>query len=208
MKIGAYEVQVTARANCRRMILRYRKDEGRLLLSVPPGTTLQEIRTFLDRNRAWIEKQMHTQTPWQPAYAMGERHWCLGCQLVLGRDAPCGEKFIDWRNSRLEQVLRRLLAKWIPRMGVRVTHVTLQEMTSRWGSCRAETGRLTFNTRLGLYEEALIEETVVHELCHFAHPNHSASFYAEMTRWLPDWRERKRRRETLDVRPMPPEQPL
>ena len=90
------------------------------------------------------------------------------------------------------------------RMDVRVSHVTLQEMTSRWGSCRAATGRLTFNTRLGMLEERLIEETVVHERCHFFHQNHSAAFYAQMTRWLPDWKARKAQRDKADMRPRPP----
>ncbi len=205
MKVGPYEVQVTARANCRRMILRYRKQENLLTLSVPRGTTEREARAFLMANMGWISAHVGPQTQWKPQYAPGERHWCLGRLVTLGREAPAGEEaYLRWRNAQLLKVLRRLLTTWAARLQVRVTHVTLREMSSRWGSCRASTGRLTFNTRLGLYEEALIEETVVHELCHFFHQNHSAAFYAEMTRWLPDWRVRKKRRDAADVRPQPP----
>ena len=205
MKVGPYEVQVTARRGCRRLILRYRKQEGVLTLSVPPGTTQREAQAFLDRNMEWIRRTVGQPEQWKPAYAQGERHWCLGRLVTLGTDAPCGEAvFLSWRNQQLLAVLKPMLTTWAARLNVRVTHVTLREMSSRWGSCRAATGRLTFNTRLGLYEPALIEETVVHELCHFFHQNHSAAFYAEMTRWLPDWRARKKRRDATDVRPLPP----
>lgn len=204
MKAGPYEVKVTPRANCRRMILHYHKAERALTLSVPKGTTQAAIRDFLNRNMDWIRQQMGTEAPWQSAYAPGERHWCFGRLVTLGAEAPAGEAYLRWRNEQLIAVIRRLLAAWTARMGVRVTHVTLQEMTSRWGSCRSKTGRLTFNTKLAMYEERLIEETVVHELCHLFHANHSAAFYAEMTKWLPDWKARKAARDRLDVRPRPP----
>lgn len=205
MKIGPYEVQVTRRANCRRMILRYKKQENRLTMSAPARATEREIRAFLTQHLDWIRKTVGEPPAQAEQYAPGEQHWCLGRLVTLGRDAPAGKAaYLKWRNAQLLPVIRRLLEKWTVCMQVRVNHVTLQEMTSRWGSCRAAAGRLTFNTRLAMYEEALIEETVVHELCHFFHQNHSAAFYAEMTRWLPDWRSRKQRRSAIDVRPRMP----
>lgn len=207
MKIGPYEVRVTARANCRRMILRYRKQDDLLTLSVPPRATDAQIRQFLEDNLDWIRRTAGEPSQWKPQYAAGERHWCMGRLVTLGADAPAGEiRFRQWRNDQLLPVIRRLLTKWMGAMHVQVTHVTLQDMTSRWGSCRARTGRLTFNTKLGMYDEALIEETVVHELCHFFHQNHSAAFYAEMTKWLPDWRVRKQKRSAMDVQALPPVQ--
>lgn len=204
MKIGPYQVKVIVRHNSKRMILRCGRQEGVLTLTVPRGTTEAEARAFLEANRSWIESHMG-EPAWTPQYLYGERHWCLGRLVTLGRDAPVGEAaFREWRSRQLMTILRRLLGYWTSRMQVGVTHVTLQEMSSRWGSCRAATGRLTFNTKLAMYDEALIEETVVHELCHFFHMNHSPAFYQEMTRWLPDWRARKERRAAADVRPLPP----
>lgn len=203
MMAGPYLVQVTVRANCRRMILRCRKAEGTVAMSVPYGTTEAEIRHFLDRHTDWIRQQMGAPQSWQPRYRAGERHWCLGRLVTLGVDAPAGQEFLRWRNAQLAQVLRQQLGVWTRRMGVTVSHVTLQEMSSRWGSCRPQTRRFTFNTKLGLYAPELIEETVVHELCHLFHANHSRDFYALMTRYLPDWRVRKNRRDALNVRPQP-----
>ena len=36
------------------------------------------------------------------------------------------------------------------------------------------------------------EYVVVHEFCHFAHPNHSAAFWAAVERVLPDYRQREK----------------
>jgi predicted metal-dependent hydrolase len=37
-----------------------------------------------------------------------------------------------------------------------------------------------------------IEYVVVHELAHILHKNHSAAFYAEIEKILPDWREQNK----------------
>lgn len=59
----------------------------------------------------------------------------------------------------------------------------------------APKGIVTLDERL---LEALfncIEYVVMHEFCHFVHPNHPKQFYAFLTMLMPDWKQRK---ETLD----------
>lgn len=41
------------------------------------------------------------------------------------------------------------------------------------------------------YPAAAIEYVVVHELAHIRHHDHSPAFYAEVERYLPDWRARR-----------------
>lgn len=48
------------------------------------------------------------------------------------------------------------------------------------------------NSRLIETPISCIEFVMMHEFCHFIHPDHSKAFYALMTRVMPDWQERKR----------------
>ena len=206
MKFGPYEIAVTARAQCKHMRLRYHPSDHRLTLSVPKTATKRAIEAFLTSNRAWIDERMRDASLWTPAYAAGERHLLLGEYVTLGQDGvPVGEEALrKYRAEALTAVLHRLLPLWEERMGVRVSRITLREMTSRWGSCRSGKATLSINLRLACVPERCIEHVLVHELCHLFHPNHSPAFYAEMTRCLPDWPERKRQLDSFDLRPLPP----
>lgn len=206
MKFGPYDIAVTARANCRTMRLRYHPADHRLTLSVPRRATKRSIEEFLTRNRSWIDERMQGEQTWEPAYAAGERHLLLGRYVTLGQDGvPTGEDALKrYRTKALSTVLRRILPLWEARMGVRVNRITIREMTSRWGSCRKDRAALTINLRLARVPEELIEQVLVHELCHLFHPDHSSAFYAEMTRYLPDWPERKKSLDRFDLRPLPP----
>lgn len=75
--------------------------------------------------------------------------------------------------------------------GVSYPQIRIREMKSRWGSCQPKRGTITLNTRLIEAPRNCIEYVVLHEFCHFIHPNHSKKFYAFVQMLMPDWRERK-----------------
>ena len=206
MKFGPYDIEVTARANCRTMRLRFRPSDHRLTLSVPKRASKRMIEDFLIAHRAWIDERMQGATDWSPSYAAGERHLLMGRYVTLGQDGiPVGKEALrKLRVDALSALLRRMMPLWESRMGVRVNRVTVRDMTSRWGSCRADKATLSISLRLALVPEECVEQVLVHELCHLFHPNHSPAFYAEMTRFLPDWPERKKRLDAFDLRPLPP----
>lgn len=76
--------------------------------------------------------------------------------------------------------------------GVSCPQIRIREMKSRWGSCQPKRGTITLNIRLIEAPRNCIEYVVLHEFCHFIHPNHSKKFYAFMQMLMPDWKERKR----------------
>ena len=79
--------------------------------------------------------------------------------------------------------------------GVPMPELRIRNMETRWGSCLAKKGVITLNKRLLEAPRNCIEYVVMHEFCHFVHPNHSKQFYAFLTMLMPDWKQRK---ETLD----------
>ncbi len=109
-----------------------------------------------------------------------------------------------WRQAAIEtfeknetdRLVRELVALYHPLFAARgvpyPAHIRVKTMKTRWGSCASHNGSLNFAARLCEYPRAFAEYVVVHELCHFLHPDHSTAFWREVERVLPDYRVRER----------------
>ncbi|MCD8049902.1 MAG: M48 family metallopeptidase [Clostridia bacterium] len=100
-------------------------------------------------------------------------------------------KFLD---SRCKEVFGEIVEEIYPIFRkYNVTHPTLRirDMNTRWGSCMPQKGIITLNKRLLEAPRSCVEYVVMHEFCHFIHPNHSKQFYSFLTMLMPDWKERK-----------------
>jgi predicted metal-dependent hydrolase len=76
-------------------------------------------------------------------------------------------------------------------VGGRVTGLTIRAQRTRWGSC-SPTGALSFNWRLLLAPEPVLDYVVIHEACHLKVADHSQRFWALVGRHCPDWRAQAR----------------
>lgn len=76
-------------------------------------------------------------------------------------------------------------------LGVAYPTLRIRSMKSRWGSCLPAKGIITLSKQLLTAPRECIEYVVVHEYCHFLHPNHGKGFYALLADRMPDWKERK-----------------
>lgn len=95
-----------------------------------------------------------------------------------------------YREEIYSQVCRRTYELFKP-YGIEYPAVKSRYMTSRWGSCQPYHGKITLNSRLIETPMSCIEYVVLHEFSHFIHPDHSKDFRALMTKFMPDWKERK-----------------
>ncbi len=76
-------------------------------------------------------------------------------------------------------------------LGLLPRDIRIKQMRSRWGSCGVRND-IQLNWVLAFAPPAVLEYVVVHEICHIRHRDHSAQFWALVTRMLPDWqRERQ-----------------
>jgi predicted metal-dependent hydrolase len=76
-------------------------------------------------------------------------------------------------------------------LGVRPTALSIRDPRTRWGSCTAATGRLSFSWRLVLAPPEVLRYVAVHEVCHMLEPNHQQPFWALVERMLPGFREQR-----------------
>lgn len=82
------------------------------------------------------------------------------------------------------------------KVGVIPGKVLIKNLGYRWASC-LKNGDLHFHWKCMMAPATVIDYIVVHELCHLRHRDHSAAFWNEVDKVMPDYRERK---EWLRVR--------
>ena len=92
--------------------------------------------------------------------------------------------------KRAKEVLPRRAARFAPMVGVDYGRITIRCQRTRWGSC-SSLGNLNFNCLLMLAPPEVADYVVVHELCHRKEMNHSAAFWAEVEKILPDYQNRR-----------------
>lgn len=145
--------------------------DGRVLVRAPLRTTQKTIDEFLARRADWIAAALQRQHARSEAYP------------------PLTSAEIEILRQKAKELLPPKVACWAQIMGVTPTGVKITSAQKRFGSCSGKNS-LCFSLYLMRYPEAAIDAVVVHELAHIRHKNHSPAFYAEVERYLPDYRRR------------------
>jgi predicted metal-dependent hydrolase len=161
---------------------------GLIWLSLPPRTPKQEAVTMVRRHRRWLDQALSRQTAPPPS----PRLWGEPLPTKL----PAAQLDALYRRE-LKRAAQTLLTRWAPRVGRRPAKLTLRWMTSRWGSCNSQTGRVSLNLALANLPPEYLEQVTVHELVHLLEPNHGPGFKARMDHLLPNWRAQRAAMRTI-----------
>ena len=110
-----------------------------------------------------------------------------GTRLLIpaGDARPALERFYR-RGARTEVAPR--LDSATAAAGTSYSGLDIRAQKTRWASC-SSSGRMSFNWRLVLAPENILDYVVWHEVCHLEVADHSPRFWALVERRWPRWRE-------------------
>ena len=92
-----------------------------------------------------------------------------------------------YRRTARGEIAARLDAS-VARAGTSYTRLTIRGQKTRWGSC-SQSGAMSFNWRLLLAPEPVLDYVVEHEVCHLEVMDHSPRFWALLESRVPAWRD-------------------
>jgi len=167
------------------------------------AAAVRELRPWIERRVAEIEGAR------QAVASRGETVPYLGQTLSLLaepgrlRVARRGDVLVvpdgEARTPALERWYRRAARAEIePRLqracalaGTSYSRLTIRGQRTRWASC-SRSGAMSFNWRLLLAPEPVLDYVVWHEVCHLEIMDHSPRFWALLGSHQPDYREHLR----------------
>jgi predicted metal-dependent hydrolase len=184
--------------------------DGTAVATIPARGSEGEAARFVEQHRDWLARA-RTRQARRPR---GAGVWTVGTRVLWRgelteiRVAAAGEKprvclaadvfrvpalAGDLRPTLEAQFARKARIELPARTwelaavtGVGVTHVTVRNQRSRWGSCTTG-GTISLNWRLVQTPEFVRDYIVYHELMHLKEMNHSSRFWARVGEVCPDW---------------------
>jgi predicted metal-dependent hydrolase len=204
--VSEYTLRRSSRARRVRVSV---ESDGAVQVTLPPRAPARAADEAVRELRPWIERRRRAlaraaaevaRTPGTVPY--------LGAELVLVPQR--GRTRVHRRNDALlvpEQRREAALERWyrraaraeiaprldaaVVRAGTAYTQLTIRGQRTRWASCSSG-GAMSFNWRLLLAPEAILEYVIEHEVCHLEVMDHSPRFWALLESRVPGWRERAR----------------
>jgi predicted metal-dependent hydrolase len=175
-------------------------------LVVPQRATKREAQQAITELRPWIDRRL------KEAEAARERLTSppgtvpfLGAHLRLHYDeirtrahrkgnalhlpqANANDALERWYRTQARNHIAPRLDHATRALGKRHTTLSIRNQRTRWGSC-SSTGAMSFNWRLMLAPEPVLDYVVWHEACHLVVMDHSKRFWSLVERHVPDYRE-------------------
>jgi predicted metal-dependent hydrolase len=199
----AVEIAVRRSRRARNIALRIDPAKPAPELVLPPGVGETEGFDFVRSRSRWLLDRLAAlppRVPFHPGATLplrGEPHriahapegrrgvWAEDGEIfVSGRVEHLPRRLHDWLRREARSTLVPCVHDKATRLGREPGRIAVRDQKSRWGSCAAN-GNLSFNWRLILAPDWVLDYVVAHEVGHLAVPNHSAAFWATVGRLSP-----------------------
>ncbi len=188
--------------------------DGKVIVRAPLKASERQIRQFVESKTGWIAEkkiQMQEQTPaLQKKFTAGERFPYLGQEYALSvvsgpraglrfeggfslnqnSQSEAALLFEKWYKAAARKILTERARLYAQKFGLKYQKIRISSARTRWGSCSSR-GTLSFTWRLVMAPLEVVDYVVVHELAHLRVQNHSAAFWVEVAKMMPDFKPRR-----------------
>jgi predicted metal-dependent hydrolase len=184
--------------------------QGRVVVTMPPGASRENLAQALAKHRAWIERRVaERKAAWDRlkpgmAYFLGQPFRLTPLRgargvvslseneirVPLAPDEALWPALKAWYQEQALRFIETRVNHFGAPRGVKKGAVELKGWKRRWGECHPD-GKLRFNWRLIMCPPKVIDYVVVHELAHLVVPGHNRRFWSVVAKVLPDYAARR-----------------
>ena len=194
-----YEV-IIIKKNNKNTYLRV-KEDLKIYITTGRFTTKLGIKILLDNNKETIKKMIETQNN---KNKKNKYFNYLGNSYEVFIDNVDEVKFLEdaifikdekqlekWLKNQIKQLFQERLDYNYNRYEENIPYpkLKIRTMKTRWGVCNIRDNSVTLNTKLIEYDIEKLDYVIIHELSHFIHFNHSKSFWNQVEKYTPNYKQ-------------------
>lgn len=109
--------------------------------------------------------------------------------ITSGEELAMRKAMENFFREHGKKIFSELTQQYASRVGVKYNKITIRKQETRWGSC-SQNGNLSYNVKLMCAPIEMIEYVILHEVMHLRHFNHSAEFWQDIEKIMPDYKNR------------------
>ena len=102
-------------------------------------------------------------------------------------------KLTPWYKDQALETVQQQVEHYASQMVIKAPRhdqIKVRDYKRRWGSC-SQKGALSFNWRIIMAPQSVLDYVVIHELAHLKEFNHSKRFWRIVEQQMPNWRDHK-----------------
>lgn len=194
---------------------------GNVEVHAPKGISDVHVIQALEGKWEWIQqklKEMKARTleSTVKTYERGESFLYLGKEypIQISHDINIQQDYVVFEgdtlhifvkqleDDKIKQALKRFyyqqckmlvekrIKSYQSHFKLKPRSIRITDNKTNWGTCDSRQ-QLTFNWKLAMAPQSVIDYVVVHEMCHMVHLNHDRSFWRLVGRILPDYKQQE-----------------
>lgn len=180
------------------------KEDMKIYVTTNHFTSKLGIKNLLDNNKDALRKMIESQIK---KNKKNEYFNYLGNSYEVFIDEVDEIKFLDdaifvpsenylnkWLKKQIKQLFQERLDYNYNRYEEKIPYpkLKIRSMTTRWGVCNIRDNSVTLNSKLIEYNIDKLDYVIIHELSHFIHFNHSKSFWNQVGKYCPNYKQMRK----------------
>lgn len=163
------------------------KSNGEVFVNAPKRTSERDVLNFIKQKQDWIDRNIDKIKLYKSLY--NKFDFDKYVYKNLQKFEVSNNK--EFYNKTFIEYITPLVKSISSKIGLNSSKIIKTNSKRMWGSMNNKK-EMHLNWKLIILPEKLIEYVIVHELCHIKHLNHSKYFWQEVSKYLPDYKTRKK----------------
>ena len=221
INIGELSLKVQIERTKRKKTISLRVKDNRLIIKAPKAVSKRSLDELIQRKQNWIMERaimnFEEQNLRNREFIDNDKFYYRGKEYGLSLSAGREETvkiveglivvtFIDdrpidrigiktllegWYFKESIKILKKRTNEFAKKMKVQPSGMTVKNYVSKWGSCTAH-NKISYNWRIIMAPDYIIDYLIIHELSHITEPNHSKDFWQTVAKYCDGYQTKRK----------------